>query len=148
MNSPVGSIELTTDDKFLVRLDILTTKKKASVTSPKTPIMKQAVKELTDYFAGKLKQFTVPTKQDGTQFQKDVWNVMAKIPFGKVLTYGEVAKKVGKPLAPRAVGGACNKNAIGIIIPCHRIIGSNKKLTGYASGIENKEWLLKHEGVL
>ena len=83
----------------------------------------------------------------GTEFQKSVWHELEKIPFGKTKTYGEIAKEIGNPKAGRAVGSACNKNPLPIIVPCHRVIGANGKLTGFAGGTETKEWLLGHEAM-
>lgn len=114
----------------------------------KTPLMVEAEKQLKAYFDGKLEKFDLPLKPEGTAFQKSVWKEMQKIPYGKILTYGDVAKKLKS--APRAVGGACGKNPIPIFIPCHRIVGANMKLTGYSGGegLETKKSLLILEGVL
>ncbi|RRS07961.1 methylated-DNA--[protein]-cysteine S-methyltransferase [Pseudoalteromonas sp. J010] len=104
--------------------------------------------QLREYFAGKRKQFDVSLDVAGTDFQKQVWHVLAKVPFGTTYSYGWIAKQLANPNAVRAVGAANGKNPISIIVPCHRIIGANGKLTGYAGGIEAKRWLLQHEGVI
>lgn len=106
-----------------------------------------AKKQLTEYFAGKRQRFDVVLDVDGTHFQKQVWQVLAQVPFGETHSYGWIAERLGNKNAVRAVGAANGKNPISIIVPCHRIIGANGKLTGYAGGLEAKEWLLQHEGV-
>ncbi len=103
--------------------------------------------ELREYFEGRRKVFDLTLDLRGSEFQKAVWVEVARIPFGQTATYGEVAHLVGRPKASRAVGAANGANPIPIIIPCHRVIGANGSLTGYGGGIENKRWLLAHEGV-
>lgn len=102
--------------------------------------------QLTEYFTGQRQVFTVPLDPQGTLFQRSVWNCLAKIPFGAVKSYGEIAKMINKPKASQAVGGANGRNPITLIVPCHRVIGGDGSLTGYAGGIERKLWLLNHEG--
>lgn len=102
-------------------------------------------KQLKEYEDGNRKEFNLPLHLIGTEFQKQVWNALLEIPFGETRTYQEIAIRIGKPKALRAVGGACNRNPIGIIVPCHRVIGKNGSLTGYAGGLFYKELLLKHE---
>lgn len=102
-------------------------------------------KQIKEYEDGNRKEFNLPLHLIGTEFQKQVWNALLEIPFGETRTYQEIAIRIGKPKALRAVGGACNRNPIGIIIPCHRVIGKNGSLTGYAGGLFYKELLLKHE---
>ena len=103
--------------------------------------------QLIEYFAGQRTVFTIPLAPKGTPFQQTVWDCLAKIPFGEVKSYGEIAKMINKPKASQAVGGANGRNPISIIVPCHRVIGANGSLTGYAGGIERKLWLLNHEGI-
>lgn len=107
-----------------------------------------ARQQLAAYFAGELKQFDVPLQLNGTAFQNKIWTVLMGIPFGETTSYGALAKKVGSPKASRAVGAANGANPIPIIIPCHRVIGANKSLTGFGGGLETKQFLLEHEGVL
>jgi methylated-DNA-[protein]-cysteine S-methyltransferase len=108
----------------------------------------QAVEELQEYFAGRLKRFKVTTRfEAGTGFQRGVWKQIARIPFGELLTYGEIAAKVGSPGATRAVGTACGANPIAIIVPCHRVLAAGRRIGGYGGGIDNKRWLLEHEGI-
>ncbi len=102
-------------------------------------------KQLTEYEKGSRKIFDLPLHLIGTEFQKQVWNVLLEIPYGETRSYQEIAIRIGKPKALRAVGGACNRNPIGIIVPCHRVIGKNGSLTGYAGGLSYKELLLNHE---
>lgn len=106
----------------------------------------KAVREqLVEYFAGERQQFDVPLKLAGTQFQQRVWQELMKIPFGTTITYAELAQRVGNPNASRAVGHANGRNPISIIVPCHRVIGAAGKLTGYAGGLNKKQWLLDWE---
>lgn len=109
------------------------------------PILRQAIAQLDEYFNGKRKQFTFPFELSGTEFQKKVLNQVKEIPFGLTNTYKEIAVKAGNEKAVRAVGNANRQNKLVIVIPCHRVIGSNQKLTGYAGGLWRKEWLIKHE---
>lgn len=109
------------------------------------PILRKAREELKKYLNGQSTNFSGPFDLHGTAFQVAVWQEMLRIPYGKTKTYGEVAALVGKPKAPRAVGGACNKNPIAILVPCHRIVGSTGSLTGYGGGLPAKKWLLELE---
>ena len=109
-------------------------------------VLKQAKRELLEYFAGKRKRFGVPLAPDGTPFQRSVWKAISKVGFGKTLTYGELAAKAGRPGSARAAGAATGRNPIGIIVPCHRIMGANGSLTGYAGGLRKKRALLALEG--
>ena len=110
-----------------------------------TKLLVKAKDELEEYFEGKRKEFDLPLKQEGTEFQEKVWNALSKIPYGETRTYKEIAKMIGNEKASRAVGMANNKNNIPIIIPCHRVIGSNGKLVGYALGLDMKQYLLDLE---
>lgn len=104
-----------------------------------------AIRELTEYFAGDRVEFTVPLRLNGTEFQNSYWTLLQSVRFGETTTYGALAKRIGRPKASRAVGAANGANPIPIIIPCHRVIGSNKSLTGFGGGIETKRYLLAHE---
>ena len=110
-----------------------------------SPVSDLAAVQLAEYFAGKRSSFTFPIDPKGTAFQQSVWNALGRIPYGKVVTYKEIAAAIGNPSAARAVGMACNRNPIWIAIPCHRVIGSNRKLTGYAGGMDMKQQLLQLE---
>jgi methylated-DNA-[protein]-cysteine S-methyltransferase len=107
-----------------------------------------AYNQLKDYFENGLRQFTFPVLQEGTHFQQAVWNELKMIPFGKTISYLQLAKNLGDPKKIRAAGSANGKNNIAIVVPCHRVIGSDGSLVGYAGGLWRKEWLLIHEGVL
>ena len=108
-------------------------------------LFREATRQLDAYFLGKLESFDLKLAPEGTEFQKSVWKALCKIPYGETRTYKDIAASVGKPKAYRAVGLANNRNPIAIIVPCHRVIGSNDKLTGYASGLDLKAFLLKLE---
>lgn len=107
--------------------------------------LKNAVDQLLEYFEGSRKHFEIPLNPSGTDFQKKVWRELQKIPFGKTITYLELSKKLGDPKAIRAVASANGKNPIWVVIPCHRVIGSQGEMVGYAGGIHRKKWLLNHE---
>ena len=107
--------------------------------------VKECVKQIAEYFEGKRKEFFLNLDPHGTNFQKLVWRQLEKIPFGQLVSYGDIARVIGNPNAGRAVGSANGKNPIAIIIPCHRVIGSDGSLTGYGGGLWRKEWLIEHE---
>ena len=109
------------------------------------PMIIQCIEQLIQYFNGERRFFELPLNQEGTPFQKQVWNELASIPFGKTISYLELAIKMGDPKATRAVAAANGKNNIAIIIPCHRVIGADKTLVGYGGGLWRKKWLLEHE---
>lgn len=110
-----------------------------------TPLLKQAEKQIKEYLAGHRKEFTVPLSLEGTGFSRQVWEALQKIPYGQTRSYGQVAATIGRPGAARAVGQANNRNPISIIIPCHRVIGADGKLVGYAAGLKIKYQLLELE---
>lgn len=106
-------------------------------------------RKLADYFAGDLGIIdTLPTATAGTPFQREVWKALRTIPCGQVMHYGQLAETLGRPVAARAVGAANGSNPVSIVVPCHRVIGRNGTMTGYAGGVQRKEWLLRHEGYL
>jgi methylated-DNA-[protein]-cysteine S-methyltransferase len=102
-------------------------------------------KQLAAYFAGELREFDLPLAPRGTEFQMKVWRELCRIPYGETISYGELARRIGQPGASRAVGLANGRNPIGIIVPCHRVIGADGSLTGYGGGLDRKKWLLEHE---
>ena len=110
-----------------------------------TPLLQEAEEQLNEYFAGARREFDLPLAPKGTPFQKAVWAEMNKIPYGETRTYGQLAQAIGSPKAVRAVGLANGANKIAVIVPCHRVVGANGTLTGYAGGLERKRWLLAHE---
>lgn len=113
-----------------------------------TPVIEEAVRQLSEYFAARRKEFDVPLLFVGTEFQKAVWHELLKIPYGKTVSYGEMARAIGMPKAVRAVANANGANSMSIFAPCHRVIGSDRELTGYGGGLAAKEYLLRLEHVL
>ena len=113
----------------------------------RNPLLKRAKRELAEYFAGKRRRFGVALDPQGTPFQRSVWRQIGKVGFGRTLTYGELARRAGRPGSARAAGAATGRNPIGILVPCHRIMGANGALTGYAGGLGRKRALLALEGV-
>ncbi len=147
--SPIGPILLAGNEKGLKRLIFLKGKKRIEIPSDwieNKEYFREAARQLEDYFSGKLESFDLELALEGTDFQKSVWKALCEIPYGETRTYKEIAVSIGKPKAYRAVGLANNRNPIAIIIPCHRVIGADGKLTGYASGLDIKEFLLRLEG--
>lgn len=147
INSPIGELYLIANNEALVAIDNIASElyKKAQKMK-KHIILDLTEKQLNEYFCGARKEFDLPLAPVGTDFQHKAWRALMKIPYGKVWSYGEQAKYLKNPKASRAVGGANGKNPIPIIIPCHRVIGSNGKLTGYSGGMKMKVALLKLEG--
>lgn len=143
LESPVGPVTVTSDGVAICQVSF----------SPPTinpsrscPILADAIEQLEAYFAGRLQQFDLPLRPKGTAFQQQVWLQLQTIGYGKLASYGDIARAVKNPKGVRAVGMANSRNPLGIIVPCHRIIGSNGMLTGYAGGLDKKAWLLRHEG--
>ncbi len=141
-NSPIGELYITADDKALLSVSFSaeTVKNKAQ-----NKIVKDTINQLDEYFTCKRKSFDLPLCPNGTEFQKRVWNALLKIPYGEVRSYKDIAIAIGNPNASRAVGHANNQNPIAIIIPCHRVIGSNGDLIGYGGGLDKKRILLNLE---
>ena len=140
-NTKFGKIYISADEKNILEISF----NKPNYRTQETPLIKRAFSELEEYFNGQRKTFNLPLKLEGTEFQKKVWQELIKIPYGKTISYKELAKAVGNEKACRAVGMANNKNKIMIVIPCHRVIGSNGDLTGYAGGLNIKKQLLELE---
>ncbi|MBT3382427.1 MAG: methylated-DNA--[protein]-cysteine S-methyltransferase [Prolixibacteraceae bacterium] len=143
IETPIGFLNLVSDSDYL--LTIAFSDSPDSSSQILTPILKETIHQLNEYFSGKRKTFDLKINAAGTEFQHKVWGYVKNIVFGKTASYLEIAKQTGSEKNTRAVGLANGKNPIPIIIPCHRIIGSNGKLTGYAGGLERKRWLLQHE---
>lgn len=146
--SPVGRLTLQANDKGLTGSWFdkqSTAPDDFGQHNDQQPILQQAITEYNEYFNGTRKQFDVPTDPRGTDFQQQVWKMLQSIAFGETRSYQDLAIAIDNPKAVRAVGLANGKNPISIIIPCHRVIGKNGKLTGYAGGIDNKRQLLIHE---
>jgi len=140
----IGKITITECDSQLMSIDFGEPNTK-QLNIAETPFIKEVRKELEEYFKGTRKTFQLPLALKGTPFQQKVWQVLMTIPYGETMTYKQVAEAIGNPKACRAAGMANNRNQIPIIIPCHRVIGSNGKLVGYAGGLHIKEKLLEME---
>lgn len=140
--SPLGPICLTEEDGFLTGVDFCTTKAEAA---DKSPLLAEAERQLAEYFSGLRQNFDLPLNPKGTAFQQKVWQALLQIPYGQTANYKEIACKIGNEKACRAVGLANHNNPISIIIPCHRVVGANGNLTGYAGGLEKKQKLLELE---
>jgi methylated-DNA-[protein]-cysteine S-methyltransferase len=151
MDSPVGPLTIAGNENGLHSISFGAGRPASAPElhgrEPGRDVVEETIRQLRDYFAGKLVQFDLPLKPDGTPFQMQVWRELQNIPYGTVISYGELARRIGKSKASRAVGAANGANPIPIIIPCHRVIGSNGKITGYAGGVHIKEALLELERV-
>lgn len=145
VDTPIGPITLIAQGEKIVRVEL--GKKARAEGSSK--VLTEAKKQLVAYFSGKLERFSVPIEVVGTEFQKSVWKEIAKIGFGRQLSYGEIAAKIGNPAASRAVGAAVGSNPTPLIVGCHRVLGSTGKITGFTGGkgIKTKAWLLDHEQI-
>jgi methylated-DNA-[protein]-cysteine S-methyltransferase len=147
--SPIGSIEIKAEEKGIVEVGFVEKsglmRPAESATAGGPEILMACLVQLEEYFRGKRASFSLPLRLEGTAFQKKVWAALLRVPFGKTTTYGAIAAGVGNERAGRAVGGANHRNPVSIIVPCHRVIGSDGRLTGYGGGLWRKEWLLEHE---
>lgn len=142
-HSPIGLIQIKSINHKIC--SVLFVEKETEALMIDSVLNKECIKQLKEYFAGTRLQFDLPIFQIGTDFQQKVWNEVYKIPYGDTTTYALLAHKIGDIKSIRAVGTTNGKNKIAIIVPCHRVIGSDGSLTGYAWGLDKKEWLLKHE---
>lgn len=141
----IGKIAITENGTAITGLYFSKEKFPKDAEEKETTLLKEAAKQLNEYFYRKREKFELPLAPNGTEFQQKVWKALMDIPFGETRSYGEIAVNVGNPKAARAVGMANNRNPIPIFIPCHRVIGANGKLVGYGGGLEIKEYLLKIE---
>ena len=141
--SPIGTLRITANNSALLSVEFI--EDAETETAKPNKITAETKRQLKEYFEGKRKNFDLPLELSGTPFFVEVWKALLEIPYGETRTYSEIAEKIGKPKAMRAVGLANNRNKIAIVIPCHRVIGKNGKLVGYAAGIRRKEWLLNLE---
>lgn len=140
--SPIGTVEIAGTDEGIYSIYFVDEDREQE----KIPsCLQECVRQIDEYFKGSRKEFSLKLLPNGTEFQKKVWNSLMGIPYGSTVSYADIAYKTGNPKAVRAVGSANGKNRIWIAIPCHRVIGSDGSLTGYAGGVWRKEWLLKHE---
>jgi methylated-DNA-[protein]-cysteine S-methyltransferase len=155
VESPIGRLILTSDGTALTGLYMNLYRNKPSklpglgddwIQNATIDPLPAAARQLKEYFAGKRREFDLPLRMEGTEFQQRVWRELTKIPFGETRSYGQLAKRIGNPNGSRAVGLANGRNPIAIIVPCHRVIGADGSLTGFGGGLDRKEWLLTHEG--
>ncbi|MDH6180563.1 methylated-DNA-[protein]-cysteine S-methyltransferase [Microbacteriaceae bacterium SG_E_30_P1] len=151
IDSPIGRIEIGSDGQSIVSLSIerdghLPWEEKDEANAP---VLDGAITQLREYFVGQRREFDLPVVMVGTEFQRSIWDQLSNVPFGEVASYGELGIATGRATAGRAVGGAVGANPIPLIVPCHRVLASNGKITGYSggNGIPTKVWLLDHEGI-
>ncbi len=143
IKTPLGIARITGDENGISSVSVLDSDEKESDIIPE--VLQDCVYQLQEYFSGKRQKFSLTLNAEGTDFQKKVWDLLVEIPFGKTTSYLELSRKLGDEKAIRAVASANGKNPLWIIVPCHRVIGSNGSLTGYAGGLWRKKWLLDHE---
>ena len=149
-SSPVGDLLITCDEVGLTGLWMKRCLSDDAVRAPDVLFLRETVKRLDAYFSGKQQPVSIPLNPSGTAYQKSIWKRLIQIPWGEVCSYGQIAREIesetGNMMSAQAVGGAVGRNPIGILIPCHRVVGAKGSLTGYAGGLQNKAWLLRHEG--
>lgn len=152
VDSPIGRLELVSDGVALTALAIERKGRLPFESAPESSnrVLDRAARQLEEYFAGRRRSFSVTLAARGTEFQHSIWDQLSALEWGEVTTYGELGLGTGRPTAGRAVGGAIGANPIPVIVPCHRVLGSDGRITGYSGGegIPTKLWLLEHEGVL
>jgi len=141
--TPLGIARITEEDGFITEVHVLN--EEVPMEAPETPLLKTAVQQLDEYFEGKRLVFDFSIKQHGSEFQQKVWDCLLQIDYGKTISYAQQSKMMKDPLAIRAIASANGKNNLWVVVPCHRVIGSDGSLTGYGSGIWRKRWLLEHE---
>lgn len=145
-DSAIGHVNLTADEETIIEITMTRT---PGPTAGSAKVLKEAQKQITEYLKGKRKDFTFALEARGTKFQKSVWNEVARVPFGEVISYADIAREIGNPQASRAVGGAVGCNPIPLAIGCHRVLGASGKITGYSGGegLPTKRWLLDLERI-
>lgn len=141
-NSPIGAVRLTEEGASIIRIELTDA---ALSSSAPTPLLSEAEHQILAFLNGERRQLDLPIRMVGTPFQQRVWRALQQIPYGATRTYREIASAIGNPRASRAVGMACNKNPLLLIVPCHRVVVANGKLVGFAYGTEAKRWLLELE---
>ena len=146
LDTPIGRLRLVSRDDHLVGIELEGHQEAAAGEEKSDPALAACAAQLEEYFAGKRRTFNLPLAPDGTVFQRAVWRTLETIPFGELRSYREVAEAIGKPTAVRAVGAANGSNPLPIVVPCHRVVGSDGSLTGFAGGVEIKRKLLVLEG--
>ena len=141
-NTPIGAVRLVEEGGSIIRIELT---EAAGTSSAPTPLLREAEHQITALLRGERRQLDFPIRMMGTPFQQCVWRALQQIPYGATRTYGAIATAIGNPRASRAVGMACNKNPLLLIVPCHRVVGTGGKLIGFAYGTEAKRWLLELE---
>jgi methylated-DNA-[protein]-cysteine S-methyltransferase len=141
--TPLGIASITEEDGFITGISILD--QEIALDTVQSPLLNKAVQQLDEYFNGERKFFDLPIKQAGTDFQQHVWQQLLQISYGTTLSYSQLSNQMQSPLAIRAIAAANGKNNLWIVVPCHRVIGADGSLTGYAGGLWRKQWLLEHE---
>ncbi len=155
LKTPIGVLHIAATPKGVSQLDFVMPRRgRNSSRSAKTPAARQArahiaraIRQIREYFSGRRKEFDLPLDLHGTPNQQMVWQGLMEIPFGKTKSYGQLADEIGMPRAARAVGTSCGRNPVAVIVPCHRVIGTDRTLHGYGGGLWRKRFLLEHEGV-
>jgi AraC family transcriptional regulator, regulatory protein of adaptative response / methylated-DNA-[protein]-cysteine methyltransferase len=155
--TPLGTLRVAADDRAVVLLgfaddpawqaglEVMARRRGCTLAAGLNPVAARLTEELESYFGGALERFSTPLSPAGTEFQRRAWRALASIPYGETISYGEQARRIGRPTAVRAVAQANGANPIAIVLPCHRVIGGDGSLTGYGGGLERKRWLLAHE---
>jgi methylated-DNA-[protein]-cysteine S-methyltransferase len=141
--TPIGFVRIIEEDGFITSIYMLDGE--FEVHPPETPLLEKAIKQLDEYFRGERKVFDLPLNQNGSGFQQKVWDELSKIDYGKTISYLDQSKRMNNPLGIRAIASANGKNHLIIVVPCHRVIGSDGSLTGFGAGLWRKKWLLEHE---
>lgn len=141
LNTPIGPVSILASEEAIVQI----TFGDLPATGPESPLTREACAQLEAYFAGQRRQFDLPLAPAGTPFQRQAWAALQQIPYGETRYYAQQALQISRPKAVRAIGAANGANPIAIVIPCHRVIGKNGTLTGYAGGVDRKQWLLAFE---
>ena len=147
LETPVGPVTVTATERAVTAVRFGAAGPAVGQAGDLPPVLRQAVEELREYFAGERREFTLPLAPAGTPFQQQVWTALREIPYGATCSYGRIAGRIGRPKACRAVGMANNRNPIAIVVPCHRVVGASGALVGYAAGLEVKEKLLALESM-
>lgn len=146
LQTPIGALRLVCEDGHLTRIEFENQYSEDGEPEAGDPVLDECARQLDDYFDGRRQAFSLPLAPDGTAFQQSVWNELREIPYGESRSYRDIARAIGNPAAVRAVGAANGRNPLPILVPCHRVIGSNGRLTGFAGGLKAKAFLLKLEG--
>jgi methylated-DNA-[protein]-cysteine S-methyltransferase len=149
LDSPIGRLRLVSDGEHLVKIEFENQYSGDEAANESSdPVLEASARQLKEYFAGKRRKFDLPLAAAGTDFQRSVWAALAAIPYGELRSYRDIAQSIAKPKAVRAVGAANGSNPLPIVVPCHRVIGADGSLTGFAGGLQAKTFLLELEGVI